>query len=259
MRSYRPILAGLSFLIAGSVTAEAETLRFAVAAEPYPPFAIKSADGTWEGFEPDLIQRLCQRMAATCEVQEVPWDGIIPSLLTNRIDVIFASMSITEEREKQIAFSVPYYDTPVAVAEAEGLDYALTPEAMAGKSIGVQLSTTAATFVRERFASVANVRYYDTQDSANADLLSGRLDLIVADATAVKALTDGEEAKTAGIVFKGEVPYEPLFGRGIGAGLRKDDAELKARLDAAITAELASPDYDALSQFYFGVSVRPKT
>ncbi|MBN7807814.1 MULTISPECIES: transporter substrate-binding domain-containing protein [Agrobacterium] len=257
MKAYRTTLFSISILLAGALSVRAETLRFAVAAEPYPPFAMKGADGIWQGFEPELVKRLCERMKATCEIQEVAWDGIIPALLAKRIDVIFASMSITDERENQIAFSKPYYDTPAAVAAMASLDYKLTPEGFQGKVIGVQMSTTSAAYVKQHFDGIAEIRYYDTQDSANADLLSGRIDLIMADATAVKRFTDGAEAKTADIVMKGEVPYDPLFGRGIGAGIRKEDSALKARLDDAITAELGSPDYEASSQFYFGVSVKP--
>ncbi|MNN94224.1 Bacterial extracellular solute-binding protein, family 3 [compost metagenome] len=53
------------------------------------------------------------------------------------------------------------------------------------------------------------------------------------------------------------MPYDPIFSKGVGAGLRKDDAALKARLDQAIQTLLASKDYDDLSQHYFGTSVKP--
>ena len=96
-------LAGAALLAAGMASAQA--------AEPYPPFSVKQPDGQWTGFEPDLIHKVCAEMKAQCEIDEVAWDGIIPALMAKKIDVIFNSMSITDEREKQIAFSVPYYDT----------------------------------------------------------------------------------------------------------------------------------------------------
>lgn len=88
-------------LLAGMSAAQAQPIRFAVAAEPYPPYTEKQANGEWKGFEVDLIHKLCSEMKAQCEIKEVAWDGIIPSLLAKKIDVIFSSMSVTEERENR--------------------------------------------------------------------------------------------------------------------------------------------------------------
>ena len=71
----------------------------------YEPFEYKSADGKIIGFEIELANAVCAEMKRTCVFVESPWDGIIPSLLAKKIDVIFSSMSVTSEREKQIAFS----------------------------------------------------------------------------------------------------------------------------------------------------------
>ncbi|MDF3937099.1 transporter substrate-binding domain-containing protein, partial [Pseudomonas citronellolis] len=250
-------LTGAALLVAGVASAQAETLRFAMAAEPYPPFSVKQPDGQWTGFEPDLIHKVCAEMKAQCEIDEVAWDGIIPALLAKKVDVIFNSLSITDEREKQIAFSVPYYDTPVAVAAPSGTEVNISPEGLKGKVIGVQISTVSSNYLKKYYEKIADVRYYDTQDSVNADLVAGRIDLMMADGVAVKSFLDSPDAKAAGIVSKGEVPYDPLFGRGVGAGLRKDDTALKAKLDVAIAKLVASDDYKALSNKYFGLSVAP--
>jgi polar amino acid transport system substrate-binding protein len=242
------------FLV-GTGVAQAKPIEFAVAAEPYPPFTLKQANGQWSGFEVDLIHKLCEEMKAECEIKEVAWDGIIPSLLANKIDVIFSSMSVTEEREKQIAFSKAYYDTPVAIAGPKGTKLDISPEGLKGKVIGVQISTVSANYLKKYYEHIADVRYYDTQDSANADLVAGRIDLMMADGTAVAGFVKSPDA--SGLESLGTVPYDPLFGRGVAAGLRKDDSELKGRLDKAIQSLLASKDYDAISKRYFDVSVRP--
>ncbi|QEY61343.1 transporter substrate-binding domain-containing protein [Metapseudomonas lalkuanensis] len=251
-------MAGAVMLMAGAAGAQAETLKFAMAAEPYPPFSSKQPDGQWAGFEPDLIRALCAQMKADCEIDEVAWDGLIPALMAKKVDVIFNSMSVTEEREKQIAFSRAYYDTPVAVAAPAALDFAITPEGLKGKAIGVQLSTVSSNYLKKYYEGIADVRYYDTQDSVNADLVAGRIDLMMADGIAVSAFVKSPDAQAAGIENKGMVPYDPLFGRGVGAGLRKEDTALKAKLDEAIGKLLASEDYKTISAKYFDVSVAPK-
>jgi len=246
-------------LLAGTTMAQAQTIHFGVAAEPYPPFAVKQPDGQWQGFEIDLIKHLCTQMKADCAIDEVAWDGIIPSLLAKKIDVIFASMSITDERKKQIAFSVPYYNTPLVIAGLKGTDVTVNGQGLQGlkgKVIGVQISTVSASYLKKYYEKSADLRYYDTQDSANADLAAGRLDLIMADGTAVSDFLKTPDGK--GLANLVTVPWDPLFGNGgVGAGLRPDDSELKARLDTAITALLASPDYDKISGKYFDISVKP--
>ncbi|WP_166358660.1 transporter substrate-binding domain-containing protein [Pseudomonas akapageensis] len=242
------------FLV-GTGMAQAQPIQFAVAAEPYPPFTLKQANGQWSGFEVDLIHKLCEQMKAQCEIKEVAWDGIIPSLLAKKIDVIFSSMSITEEREKQIAFSKAYYDTPVAIAGPKGTKVDISPEGLKGKTIGVQISTVSANYLKAHYENIADLRYYDTQDSANADLIAGRIDLMMADGTAVAGFLKSPDA--SGLENLAIVPYDPLFGRGVGAGVRKDDTALKTQLDTAIASLLASKDYDDISSKYFDISVKP--
>ena len=94
-----------------SAQAQAEGLKFGVAAEPYPPFSSKDTAGKWVGWEIDLMNALCEQMKEKCELVEVAWDGIIPALTSKQIDVIFSSMSITAERKQTIDFSNMYYNT----------------------------------------------------------------------------------------------------------------------------------------------------
>ncbi|MHC8391515.1 transporter substrate-binding domain-containing protein [Pseudomonas sp. MDT2-39-1] len=246
------LLAGMS---AAQAQSQPQPIRFAVAAEPYPPYTEKQANGEWKGFEVDLIHKLCSEMKAECEIKEVAWDGIIPSLLSKKIDVIFSSMSVTEEREKQIAFSKAYYDSVIALVGPKGTSVKKYPDDLKGKIIGVQNSTVSASYLKQYYEKIADVKYYDTQDSANADLIAGRIDLMMADGTAMAAFVQTPDASN--LEYLGAVPYDPIFGKGVGAGLRKDDADLKARLDKAITSLLAGKDYDDLSQHYFGTSVKP--
>ena len=171
-------------MLAGMSAAQAQPIRFAVAAEPYPPYTEKQANGEWKGFEVDLIHKLCTQMKAECEIKEVAWDGIIPSLLAKKIDVIFSSMSVTAEREKQIAFSKAYYDSAIAVVGPKGTTVSKYPDDLKGKVIGVQNSTVSASYLKAYYEKIADVKYYDTQDSANADLIAGRIDLRYGDEAA---------------------------------------------------------------------------
>ena len=115
----KSVLGGIvlsAMMVLGSFAARADdTLRFGVAAEPYPPFTSKDSSGKWVGFEVDLMNAVCAQMQAKCEIVEVAWDGIIPALQANKFDVIWSSMSITEKRKQTIDFTDKYYHTPAVI------------------------------------------------------------------------------------------------------------------------------------------------
>lgn len=239
-------------MLAGHAVAQ-DKIVFGIALEPYPPFSMKSGTGTWDGFEPELIKALCERLQAECPLKEVSWDGLIPALQSSQIDVILNSLSITEEREKVIAFSKPYYQTPAMWVADQSLELVTTPEGLKGKLIGVQGSTSNATFAKQYYAKDSTLRYYNTQDDMIADLQSGRIDVMLADALTVEPIL--KSAAGAGLADKGLAPNDPLFGSGIGAALRKGDTALKERIDSALASIKADGTYDKIRSRYFSVDI----
>ena len=96
MKTLFKLLAAASVAVAMSTNIASADVKFGVAAEPYPPFAEKGADGKWKGWEIDIADAICAAMNEKCQWVEVAWDGIIPALLAKKFDVIISSMSITE-------------------------------------------------------------------------------------------------------------------------------------------------------------------
>jgi polar amino acid transport system substrate-binding protein len=240
--------AALAFGVTAAA-AQAQTVRFSVSAEPYPPFASKNAAGKWEGFEVDLIGAICEQMKAKCEVKETAWDGIIPALTSKKIDVIFASMSITDDRKKTIDFSIPYYNTPAAVLAAKSTQIGVDPPSMKGKTVGVQTSTIHSAWADQNLKGIAEVKVYNTQDEANADLIAGRIDATIADSAALDPVLADPSGKD--LELKGTFP----LGTGVGAGIRKGDDKLKEQINAAIKAIYADGTFDKIAGKYFKYKV----
>lgn len=249
------IVAG-ALLALGSLSAQAQdAIKFGVADEPYPPFASKDASGKWVGFEMDLMDAVCAEMKAKCELVPVAWEGIIPALQAKKIDVIWASMLITEKRKEIIDFSDKYYDTPHMFIGPKSVKVDACPETgickdwMKGKAIGVQISTAHANYSKKAFGDVAEVRTYDKQDNVNADLVAGRVDIVLADAVAMDYFLKSDEGKD--FEKKGFAPNDPLYGAGVGAGVRKEDTTLKGNLNAAIKAVRTNGTYKQINDKYF--------
>ncbi len=100
-------------------------------------------------------------------------------------------MSITDERKKSIDFTNFYYNTPSMMMGAKNGDMDITPAHLAGKTLGVQVSTTHQAYAEKYYAELT-LKTYQTQEEANQDLFSGRLDYAQADSAALDAFLKGE-------------------------------------------------------------------
>ncbi len=239
-------------------SALAAPVRVGVAAEPYPPFTSPDASGVWVGWEVDFMNAVCAEAKLECVLTPVAWDGIIPALTENKIDVIMSSMSITAERMQTIDFSDKYYNTPTAVAVTKGSGIAATPEGLKGKIVGVQVSTVHENYANKYFApTAAEVKIYQTQDEANQDLAAGRVDALLADSLTLDAFIASDSGKAC-CEIAGNVADDPeILGAGVGIGMRKGDP-MKDTFNAAIAAIRANGTYDTFSKKWFSFDIYGK-
>lgn len=239
----------------------------------YKPWNFKDASGKLVGFELDLVEDLCKRMAIKCEVVEQAWDGIIPSLMAGKYDAIVAGMSVTEKRMKKIMFSRAYVATPgvfvvpktsphagfstVATAlnfnDVDGGDFGALHKMrkeFSGKTFGVQTATTHENFLKEYFGKDVKVKSYDTQENLDLDLQAGRVDAALASLAYWKPLLESDKGKD--LVRVGPDLSGGPFGAGVGAGIRKEDAALADMFSKAIAASVADGTVSKLAVQWFG-------
>jgi polar amino acid transport system substrate-binding protein len=238
MKVSRRILLAAAATVALFTTAPAHAdLKMGVAAEPYAPFTSKDASGAWVGWEVDFMNALCAEIGEKCMIEEVAWDGIIPALQSKKFDAIMSSMSVKPERELVINFSSLYYNSAAVLIGPKNDDKDFSPEHLSGKTIGVQVSTTHSSYIDKYYVPKgAIVKTYATQDEANNDLAAGRLDYVMADGVALDAFLSSEQG-IACCEQKGAVPIDvEVLGKGVGFGIRKEDAELLAKINTGIKA-----------------------
>lgn len=221
----------------------------------YPPFSEVGPDGQLKGFDIDITRALCEEIKAECELMQQDWDGIIPGLLAKKYDMIVASMSITEERKKAVDFTEKYYQTPARFVAEKGSGIEISTEGLAGKKVGVQRATIHDSFLTDNYGSEVEIVRYGTQDEANLDLIAGRVDLVLADSV---ALNDGllKTEDGADYEFVGP-PYtdRKWFGEGAGIAVRKNDTDLKEKLNTAIDRIRESGKYEEIRAKYFDFDV----
>ena len=225
----------------------------------YPPFSWTTADGKLEGFDIDIARALVKAMGAEVKLVPQDWDGIIPALLARKYDAIIASMSITEERKKKVAFTNKYYQTPAKFVCKKGtikdFDRAGVADATAGKKIGVQRATIHDNFITDNGGPGSVVKRYATQDEAYLDLKAGRVDMLLADSVAMAEgflkKPEGEDYQFIGPDLN-EVKY---FGEGAGIAIRKGDKDLVEMFNNAIDKIRADGTYKTIQDKYFDFNV----
>ena len=243
-----------------SATAIAFAMGAAQAQEPmklrigtegaYPPFNNINAAGELEGFDIDIAKALCEEMKAECEFVTQEWSGIIPALQANRFDAIIASMSITDERKEQVDFTNKYFTSPPAIAVPKDSDITgVTPEDLAGKTIGVQGSTTHSNYAEATYTE-SEVRAYPTADEYKLDVASGRVDAVNDDIIVLQQWLESEDGACCKII--GTIkPVAEIHGEGAGIAIRKGEDELREKFNAAIEAIRANGTYQKINDKYF--------
>ncbi len=221
----------------------------------YPPFSYVNPDGSLGGFDIDIAKALGEAMGAEIELVAQDWDGIIPALLARKYDAIIASMSITEERKKKVAFTNKYYQTPAKFVTKKGALETFSKEALKGKNVGVQRATIHDRYLTDNYGKDVTIKRYGSQDEAYLDLTAGRVDMLLADSV---ALSDGFLKKPEGSDFQfiGPDLNDPKwFGDGAGIAIRKQDKDLVEKFNKAIDEIRANGVYKKIQDKYFDFNV----
>ena len=212
----------------------------------YPPFAyIDEKTGQPAGFDVDSLNWIAKNQGFEIKHQPMNWDGIVPALLANQIDMVASGMSITPERAKIVQFSDPYWKVNrVFIVPA---DSSLTVEEILAKPIkvGVQRGTSEANAIRQEKDAKGypmELRQYDSAPLAVEDLLNGRIQAALMDELpADDAIAKGRAVKKAG------THGEP---DDFGVALRKDEKELRGLIDEGYRKLKADPYWQELQKKY---------
>ncbi|MFK5978206.1 MAG: transporter substrate-binding domain-containing protein [Rhizobiaceae bacterium] len=233
----KKILVAAMIAVFASGTAYAQTVRMGTEGA-YPPYNFINDKGEIDGYEREVGDKLCEIAKLKCVWVKNDWDSIIPNLVSGNYDTIIAGMSITEERDKVIDFTDPYFPADpsayMALAGA-GAD-------VAKGNVAAQVNTLQSGYVATSGATLVE---FATPDETTAAVRSGEADAVFADKAFLKKTVDESNGE---LVFVGE---EIILGKGVGLGIRESDAELKGKLNAAIAVMKKDGSLNALIAKWF--------
>lgn len=243
--------AAVAFAAAALPAAAQGTLRVGVEGN-YPPFSKMGPDGKLSGFDIDIALALCKAMKAECQLVQQEWDGMIPALRARKFDMIVASMTITEERRKAADFSDPYYDVPSRWVAKAGAFKDASPESLKGKRIIVLRNSPRAAYVAQRYPG-SEVLLVNKETDVYLELAAGRGDIgfgsTVVSGEAFLKTPQGKGYAQVGPAVRLE------GGSGVGVAVRKGEAELVGRINAALKQIKADGSYKRLAAQYFDFDI----
>ena len=159
---------GLLFAQLTVQTGYGESIRIGVEGA-YPPFSETMPDGKMVGFDIDISFALCEEMEVECILISQDWEGLIPALLVRKFDAIIASMNITEERKKKVAFTDRYYQTPARFVAHQDLIVKILKGRNWRKVIGVQRATIHDNYLTDNFGEFVEIKRYGNLNEAYLD------------------------------------------------------------------------------------------
>jgi len=207
---------------------EKEVLRVGMELK-WPPFETTDTSGNPTGISVMIAEELGDYLDMEVEVVDLPFGSLITALETNKIDVIIASMSITEDRKQSIDFSDPYVYFKILplVTKESGL-----------KTLNDVWETPDLTFVAPKAfvtidlandnANNPTVVEFDDKATASLELVNGNAEVFLIDAIAAI----GIQRQYPEVL---EVIYESAIVYNIGMGVRKGEEEFLAKLNEFIS------------------------
>ncbi len=239
------------FLITGAGEAasvmDSDVIRVGTEAT-YPPFEYRNERNEIVGFDIDVVEAIARHLNKKLEVVDMSFDGLIPALMTGKIDLVAAGMTNTEERRKRVDFSTVYYNIENAFVVRMDDASINALEDLAGKIATVQIGTAQDTFITKS-GLPAQIRRFQKNDDTLREVQLGRGDFSVLNLTVANAFlrnnkTFGEKLK---IGFRNFIHKE---GEGIALALPKGDQAFLDAVNTAIEAMKQDGEFDALKKKY---------
>jgi polar amino acid transport system substrate-binding protein len=181
---------------------------------PYPPFE-QGKPGNYTGFDIELMEAIAEKIGRTAEFQDTSFETIFRDVQQGKFEAVISAATITEEREKAVDFSNPYYLSEQAVLVTEGSSIKSLKEAD-GKTIGVQQGTTGQELAKEELGSSEIRPFPEGPDAVNA-LKAGTVEAVIIDAPVAANAVE----KVGGVEIAEKVPTEEEYGIAVAQGETK--------------------------------------
>ena len=229
-----------------SALAPAQETVSAVTDPSFVPFEMMDKEsGEMVGFDMDILREVAKRAGFDINLRTMDFNGIIPAVQTGNADLAIAGITITDEREKIVDFSDPYYDSGLRILVAASNDKVDELSDLEGMSIGTKIGSTSYDYLQKNLGDSAEIKPYPGSADMYLALMGGSVDAVFYDAPNVGyfAKTQGEgRAKVVGPLYEGQ-----QYGIAFTAG-----SQWLEPTNKALAAMKKDGTYDEIYTKWFG-------
>lgn len=194
----------------------------------WPPMEFVNTDKEIVGFNIDMMKAMAKEGGFEVEFKNTAWDGIFAGLAANKYDAVISSVTITEDRQKNMDFSDPYVNAGQVIVVKKELTGMDKLSQFNGKSAGAQIGTTGAIEI-SKYKEIT-LKSYDEIGLAIEDLANGRIDAVVCDSpiAADYVLQNEQYKNTLKIVG------EPFTTEEYGVAVKKGNKEVLDMINSGL-------------------------
>ena len=201
----------------------------------FPPFEYLDK-GEVVGFDIDLVKAIGKKLDMEVVIKDMAFDGLIPALETNKIDIVIAGMTASDERKMAVNFSNPYYTANQVIILNDNNNDIKTFDNLNGKLVGVMLGFTGDVVVSEM--KDVKSKKYNASYAAIMELQNNKIDAVVLDSeTALNYVKNNKGLKLA------ETSGEP---EEYAIAISKKNSELLNKINTALDELKKDGTYETL-------------
>ena len=241
-----PLLLSLALLVAGCSPKPNPSagLPLVVGMElNYPPFEMTDASGKPSGLSVELAQKLADSLHRPLQIENISFDGLIPALLTKKIDIILSSLTVTPERSKVISFSQPYARIGLALLTRKDSTLLKTDDLNRPDRTLVTKRGTSGHLAAERLFPKAKKLVVDKDAAAYLEISQGKADAFLYDQLSVARAHQRYPNSTQALLTS-------LQEENWAIGLRSADSPLRLQINTILAAFRDQGGFQALSARY---------
>jgi polar amino acid transport system substrate-binding protein len=213
----------------------------------YPPFEFYDDNNELAGFDVELMALIGPKIGHEIKFVDMAFDGLIPALITGKIDIVVAAMNATGERRKIVAFSDVYQVADASIVTKADNDSLRSLSDLNGRSIGVQLGTTEDLYLTNAGLGADVKRYQKTNDAVREVLLD-RIDGVLLDTPVANGYLEND--RFAGFI---KIAFKDMINgpeEGFSLAVQKNDTQFLEALNNALRELENSGELEALRTKY---------
>jgi polar amino acid transport system substrate-binding protein len=204
----------------------------------FPPYGTVDSSNQPDGYDADVARLLAKDLGVKLNLVPVTGPNRIPFLLTNKVDVLVASLAVTPERAKQVQFSKPYSAATIVLLAPKGKNIK-APADLKGVRVAVARASTQDTALTAIAPEGTEIRRFDDDASAMQALLAGQVDAIGCSTTVAAQI-----AKRAGAdAYESKLVLKQQF---MAVAMRQGQPDLLKTVDAFIAKNTANGELNKL-------------